>query len=107
VAADQEEMAAAVTAIAELHDSQGLSNPVATAAVRSELSRVLRLKPPRGWRSAEKLLFAELPPEIAVVVARREEQRDIELRRLQNEVAKLRHGGAKPAIVEKEIKRNG
>jgi hypothetical protein len=105
MAANQEEMAAALDAVADLHDGAGAANPVATAAVRAELIRVLRLKPPRGWRDAEKPLFADLPPEIQAIVARREEQRDTELRRLQNEVAKLRHGGAKSASIEKEISR--
>jgi hypothetical protein len=100
-----EEVAAALVAIAELHDRAEASNPVATAAVRAELSRILKLKPPRSWRNADRPMFAELPPEIRAVIARREEDRDRELRRLQNEVAKLkyRHGGAKPAI-EKETK---
>jgi hypothetical protein len=105
--ASKEEIAEAVAAIVELHDSRGQSNPVATAAVRAELIRVGNLKPPRSWRNEEKLLFVDLPLEIQATVGRREEQRDTELRRLQNEVAKLRHGGAKPAIKDKEIKQNG
>lgn len=103
VGASKKEIAAPLTAIAELHDSQGLSNPVATAAVRAELGRALKLKPPRSWRKAEQLMFSELPPEIRAAVERREEQRDTQLRKLQNEVAELRHGGAKSAIEEKEI----
>jgi hypothetical protein len=98
-----QEVAPALMAIQELHDSKGLPSPVATAAVRSAISRVLELKPPRSWSKAERLLFAGLPNDIRCVVTHRDHQRDVELRRLQNELAELRHGGAKPAIEEKEI----
>jgi hypothetical protein len=91
--ASQKEIAEALAAIVELHDSRGLSNPVATAAVRSELSRILKLRPPRSWRIAEQLMFAELPPEIGAAVERREQQRDIELRKMQNELAELKQKG--------------
>jgi hypothetical protein len=99
-----EEVAPALMAIQELHDSKGLPSPVATAAVRSAVSRTLKLKPPRSWRKAEQLMFGELPPEIRAAIERREQQRETELRRLMNQLTELkRHGGAKPAIEEKEI----
>lgn len=92
----EEKIAAALTAVAELHDSRGLANPCATAPVRAELTRMLELKPPRSWRRAEQLLFSELPAEIRLAVERRERQRDTELRRLQAKVHQLK---------EKELKR--
>lgn len=97
--------AALLSAIAECHDAANLANPVATAAVRSELNRVLRLTPPRSWKAHEKLLWADLPPDIRATVARREQQRETEVRRMMSKVDELkkRHGGAKPAIEEKEI----
>jgi hypothetical protein len=105
IGARPEEVASALMAIQEIHDEKGMPSPVAAAAVRSTVTRILDLKPPRSWRKAEQLMFAELPIEVRAVIARREEDRDRELRRLQNELAKLkyRHGGAKPAIEEKEI----
>ena len=92
-------------AISELHNHYGHANPTATTPVRLELSRILKLTPPRSWPKKDRLMFAGLPPEARAIIARREEDRDRELRRLQNELAKLkyRHGGAKPAIEEKEI----
>ena len=91
--ANKEETAETLAAVAELHDSRGLSNPVATAAVRTEIGRRWKLKPPRSWRKAEQLMFAELPPEIGAAIERREGQRDTELRRLQSKVADLKQKG--------------
>jgi len=85
--ADEKAISEALCAIQQLHDSRGLPSPVATAGVRAELTKILELKPPRSWRKAEQLLFAELPAEIQLTIGRREQQRDTELRRLQSKVA--------------------
>lgn len=94
--ASPEEVGPTLMAVQELHDSKGLPSPVATAAVRSAISRILKLKPPRSWRKHEQLLFADLPPEIRAVVERREQQRDTELRRLQGKVHHLNEKELKP-----------
>jgi hypothetical protein len=92
----EEKIAAALTAVGELHDARGLANPCATAPVRSELTRMLELRAPRSWRRAEQLMFSELPAEIRLAVERRERQRDTELRRLQAKVHQLTQKELKP-----------
>src|SRR5262249_26479103 len=56
------------------------------------LSEVLAIEPaPRSWNKDEKASWVQLPPEIKAAIGRREHQREKELRRLQNQVAELRH----------------
>jgi hypothetical protein len=40
----------AIEAIQIAHDQHGFANPIATAAVRAELGRILDIKPPRTWK---------------------------------------------------------
>jgi len=96
-------------AIESLHDALGLPNPVATLVVRSVLEAALKTEPPRGWRSDEKFFFQQLPPEIRAVIARRENDRDRELRRLQNQTAQLRNSKPKEEIKtnDKEVPNPG
>ena len=78
-------------AIERLHDVFGLSNPVATTSARYALSNVSQIEPPRSWPKADKLKFELLPVEIRAVIAQREQDRDKELRRIQNAAAEKRH----------------
>ena len=95
---------ALLAAVEALHDHHGLSNPVRTSAVRAALDTIIKIDPPRSWPRADRILFAELPPDIREITARREQQRDKALRRLQNEAAERRHNGAekKPVIKPNE-----
>ena len=78
-------------AIELLHDQHGLANPVATAIARRALASLGVIEPPRSWRPNEKMLFSSLPLEIQTAVARREHEREKEIRRMQNATAeKLR-----------------
>lgn len=98
--------AALLDAIAESHDAANLANPVATAAVRAELGRALKITPPRSWNKHEKLLFGALPIDIQAAIERRERERDIQLSRLQVKIAefKKRHSSADETALEtKEI----
>jgi hypothetical protein len=79
-----------VEAISKLHDKYALANPVATAAARSALEREFAIEVPRSWKIPEKELFVTLPAEIRAVISRREKQREVEVRRLQNSVAELK-----------------
>jgi hypothetical protein len=100
-----ERIAATTAAIELLHDKHGLANPVACAAPRTELERILKIEPPRSWPRPEQLIFAALPPEIRAIVGRRDKQRETALRRAQNEAAeaKRQSGSAdKPATEQKE-----
>jgi hypothetical protein len=102
---DPKKISQTCCAIIDLHDHHQLANPVESAPARAALtSQMLAAKAPRSWRKGEQEAFEQLPPEIKAAVAKREKDRDAELSRLQRELANLkRHGGAKPAIEEKEI----
>jgi hypothetical protein len=80
---------AAAEAIRIAHQAHGLPCPVSTHVVRSQLNELIEDKPPRSWRLEEQLLWAALPPEIRGIISRRERERDLALRRKQNELAEL------------------
>jgi hypothetical protein len=76
--------------IEALHDNQGAANPVATAVVRYELGKILKIEAPRSWRKIEKPAFYSLPIEIRATVERRERENEKALRRVQNDLALLK-----------------
>jgi hypothetical protein len=101
-----------VEAISRLHDKYGLSNPTATLAARSALEREFAIDPPRSWKAPEKEMFVTLPAEIRAAISRREKQREVEVRRLQNSVAeekrRLQADAAKSADTHtEEVTTNG
>jgi hypothetical protein len=77
---------ATLSAIEAMHNAASLGNPCATPLVRITTA-ASTIDPPRSWTRDEKQLFTELPVEIQRVVARRERDREIQLRRGQNEIA--------------------
>jgi hypothetical protein len=79
----------ATDAIQIAHDQQGFANPIATAAVRAELGRILDIKAPRSWKKEEHLIFNGLPIEARAVIKRHADLDSLTLRRLQNRVAEL------------------
>jgi hypothetical protein len=81
----------ALQAIELLHDNAGLPNPIATAAVRAELGRILSVDAPRSWKKSDGLLFNGLPIEVRAVIARRARQDELAIRKLQNETATSRN----------------
>ena len=81
---------ALLAAIAEVHDAHSLSNPTATSVVNQVLDQIVKVDPPRSWPAADKAEFARLPPTIREIIARRENDRDRELRRKQTEFAELK-----------------
>lgn len=95
-------IALALSAIELLHDRHGFANPVATAVVRAELERILKIDAPRSWRKTEQLMFASLPPEIRAVIARRDRERETAMRRAQNEAAEAKRQAEKPATTSNE-----
>jgi hypothetical protein len=92
------------SSIEALHDAAGVANPVATTLVRTVLESVTDIKPPRSWTKDEKFSFALLPVDIRAAIERRENDRDKELRRLQNQTAELKRQSdsaeTKPVISE-------
>jgi hypothetical protein len=83
----------AIEAIQIAHDQHGFANPIATAAVRAELGRILNIKPPRSWKKEEHLVFNSLPIEARDVIKRHADLDSLTLRRLQNRVAELAKKG--------------
>jgi hypothetical protein len=83
----------AIEAIQIAHDQQGFANPIATAAVRAELGRILDIKPPRTWKKEEHLVFNSLPIEVREIIKRHADLDSLALRRLQNRVAELAKKG--------------
>jgi hypothetical protein len=79
----------ALEAIEAAHS--GLSNPIASAAPRAELARILKLEgEPRSWSKPERLVFAGLPPEVQGIITRRAKRDSDLIRRLQNENHQLK-----------------
>jgi hypothetical protein len=76
-----------LSAIEAAHDLVGLSNPTKTAAVRAILNEIVKTPAPRSWPAADKVLFAELPPDVRAIIAHREQERETALRRAQNALA--------------------
>jgi hypothetical protein len=81
---------ALLAAIEAVHDVHSLSNPTATALVRSALESIIKSDPPRSWPEEDRASWATLPPDIRAIIARRENDRDRELRRKQNEISELK-----------------
>jgi len=90
IGVQREQIFDALRAIEAMHDNHALPNPVATAAVRVELGRILNIEAPRSWPKADRVKFYSLPIEVRAVIERRAQQDTKALRRLQNEVAQLR-----------------
>jgi hypothetical protein len=65
------------------------ANPVLLALEERRL-RERGIEVPRSWPHAEKLLFLQLPEPIQAIIARREKQRETEMRRAQSELATLK-----------------
>jgi hypothetical protein len=104
----KEKISATLSAIEALHHAAALGNPIATPLVRT-ITAASTISPPRSWTKEEWGLFRELPIEAQLVVARRERDREITLRRSQNEAAELRKllrlsvgGTDKPVETQKE-----
>jgi hypothetical protein len=65
--------------IARRHDKHGLSNPCATAGVRSVLELSIEEKPPRSWKKDEQEVWAVLPADIRFTLSRRQRDYDREV----------------------------
>jgi hypothetical protein len=81
---------AQLDAIEKLHDKFSLSNPVRTAIVQAALATIIKVDPPRSWPREDKVRFARLDPDIREIIAKRENDRDRELRRLQTKAAEAK-----------------
>jgi hypothetical protein len=102
----QAKISATLSAIEALHNAAALGNPIATPLVRT-ITAASTIEAPRSWTKDEQRLFRELPVEVQLVVARRERDREITLRRSQNEAAELRkqlrlNGTDSKPVTEKE-----
>jgi hypothetical protein len=86
----REKIADSLSAIEAMHFAAGQSNPCATPVVRM-VTGGSTVEAPRSWTKEEKQnLWPQLPPDIQQVIARREHDREREMRRAQNGTAVLR-----------------
>jgi hypothetical protein len=85
-----EQIVSVVKAADVAHQFHGLSSPLHTQIVRAALDTIVKAEPPRSWSKDEKAEWALLPPSIREIVARRESERDISIRRKQNAIAEER-----------------
>jgi hypothetical protein len=99
-----EPLLSTLAAVTALHDYHGLSNPVATRVVNLALEKILREERQPRWTKDELIEWRHLPLPVRNAISRREDDRDRELRRLQNEAAKRRqtNGAAKTVHIETE-----
>lgn len=82
-----------LAAVAALHDLQGLANPTSTNIVHHALANVgggQGIVAPRSWTNEERAEFFKLPLHVQRVVSRRDGEREREIRRIQNELARMR-----------------
>ena len=77
-----------LSAIEALHEKLTLPNPVRTLAVEYAMATLVKADPPRSWPKKDKAAFAMLPSDIRLILAKRQEQMDTEIRRLQSKVAR-------------------
>ena len=82
----RELVAERLEAIEALHFAASVGNPVATPVVRT-ITGASTIDAPRSWAKDDKLAFHELPHEVQIIVARREQDRETALRRAQNKFA--------------------
>lgn len=78
--------------VARSHDATH-GNPVATEIVGLALEKIRKpadIQPPRSWRKDEMINFYLLPTWTQAVIARRESEREADLRRRHNEFAEQR-----------------
>jgi hypothetical protein len=87
-----------------LHDKFGLSNPVKTAIVSGALQTVIKTDPPKSWSKEDRVLFAQLPPDIRQIIADRERDRDRALRQAQNRAAEVRKNRQTNGAESKSVK---
>lgn len=103
-----EQILAQLNAIEQMHDKFSLPNPVRTAAVRYAMETIVGADPPRSWPKKDKAAFAMLPSDIRLILAKRQEQMDTEIRRLQSKVARelelRRMNGAEQSVQSNEDK---
>ena len=96
---------AMLAAVQELHDYHNLSNPCATRVVNLALEQVVHPQIPRSWNKEERAEWAKLPLPVRDAIARRENDRDKELRRLQNKQRQTNGAGTKTAQTDdKELR---
>lgn len=87
-------------AVAALHDTKGLPNPVETGIVRAALENVAErqaIVPPHGWTPQEKAEFLRLPERIQRTLAKRERDRERGFKIATQRAVEAIKGGRKAA----------
>jgi hypothetical protein len=79
-----------VRSISAAHTTTGLPDPCGSWQVSEALCRITTVQPPRSWPKAEQAVFLSLPPDLQKYLIPREKERDIAVKRAQNEAADAR-----------------
>jgi hypothetical protein len=80
----------AVEQISFSHLENGLADPTAGGPAAQAMSEIANIDPPRCWKKADHDAFRQMPYNLQRRVADRENRRDLEVRRLQTELATTR-----------------
>ncbi len=84
-------IAKTLKAISAAHDHFYLADPCSSSIVRKTVEQIAPpTEPPRSWSKDEKAAWGNLPPDIRQAITRRENERDVSLRRSQNKLADLK-----------------
>ncbi len=80
-----------VKEISWLHRTNGVADPTAGGPAASAVNEISKIDPPRSWTKDEKLRFYVLPYDLQMVVNRRTEETEKQMRRAQNVAAEARN----------------
>jgi hypothetical protein len=80
----------AILEISRAHYVITLPDPTLSYPVTTAINELSKIEPPRSWPAEEKTRFMTLPFDIQSVLLKRQNDFDREVKRLQNEFAKLR-----------------
>jgi hypothetical protein len=79
-----------LSGISAMHENISLADPVQSRPVSAALARISPVKPPRSWAKRDHEAFQRMPYTLQNRVVDREHGRDVEMRRLQNELAETK-----------------
>jgi hypothetical protein len=80
----------AVQEVSRMHYVHGLSSPFDGGQVAAAINELAGIPPPRSWPRDEQNRFKTLPYDIQLIISKREQDRDNQVRTMQHEFARLK-----------------
>jgi hypothetical protein len=80
----------AVQEVSRVHYMHGLASPCDGGPVAAAVNDIAKIDPPRSWPAEDELRFLTLPYPTQAYLAKREAQRDEEIKKMHREFAKLK-----------------